>query len=683
MGIGPEAVTRRGTPGKWMAALASALLLCACAATEPESEKNIFSDTPVSFDAFGRWDDDAPGIADTRTTSNGVETTFDNGDAIGVMAYYLPEGATMDATAPNFMYNQKVTYATSTAAGTTGASSEASESTSGASGASAASGSSASGTWAYSPVKYWPVSGKLSFYAYYPFAESTDGSEKVSWHPLGNYDILWGKNETTDKKQTVQFNFSHKLVKLRINLHSGNGISPEITKILIEGADADNVLDNKATLDVRTGEITFSTDGEPSVTLPGTKVYDKYDECVYIKPVSKIKVTVVTAKKEYSPVIVNLPEAVPGKSYLLTFHVDGEVITLESSNSYLLDPSRTDTVFEIPVDRVNTFWSHNDVNKQLSDSDSWTAKIIWSDHNNLVKFFNSESGSLSDTFSGKGDEKIRVVPQGKSGNALIGITTDGGKTYLWSWHLWITDYDPETGKTIELADGALYMDRNLGALTDRPTVPDSPESQSMFDLYYQYGRKDPFPRYSLSGYDGYNNHGKTKIGSIAESVQEPNAFWFTGDSGKHNWANDSNAEIWNKPDWWTESKSLFDPCPPGWCLPIRSQMPSSLHCKFTWSESLKCYMFSDATYPATGGHNYSNFDGSTSKSVNAIHFAGSRTYFWSSSNAEGSEDAFYNGLVISEDLPKEGVPYQISGIEGARAYGLNVRCVKEKAKEGN
>lgn len=177
MGIGPEAVTRRGTPGKWMAALASALLLCACAATEPESEKNIFSDTPVSFDAFGRWDDDASGAADTRTTSNGAETTFDNGDAIGVMAYYLPEGATMDATAPNFMYNQKVTYATSAAAGTTGS---ASESTSGASGTSAASGSSASGTWAYSPLKYWPVSGKLNFYAYWPYAESGDSHITLS-----------------------------------------------------------------------------------------------------------------------------------------------------------------------------------------------------------------------------------------------------------------------------------------------------------------------------------------------------------------------------------------------------------------------------------------------------------------------------------------------------------------------
>lgn len=191
MGIGPEAVTRRGTPGKWMAALAAALLLCACAATEPESEKNIFSDTPVSFDAFGRWDDDASGIADTRTTSNGDETTFDNGDAIGVMAYYLPDGATLGATAPNFMYNQKVTYATSAAAGTTGSTSEAS-------GTSAASGSSAPSAWTYSPVKYWPVSGKLNFYAYWPYAESGDSHITLSPNTAEGLPTLSYTNKNAD-----------------------------------------------------------------------------------------------------------------------------------------------------------------------------------------------------------------------------------------------------------------------------------------------------------------------------------------------------------------------------------------------------------------------------------------------------------------------------------------------------
>lgn len=171
MGIGPKTVTRRGTPGKWMAALASALLLCACAATEPLSEKNIFSDTPVSFDAFGRWDDNASGAADTRTTSNGAETTFDNGDAIGVMAYYIPEGATADATAPNFMYNQKVTYSAS---------------------------SSATGAWTYSPVKYWPVSGKVNFYAYSPYAGSGDKHITLSPNTAVGLPTLSYTNKNAD-----------------------------------------------------------------------------------------------------------------------------------------------------------------------------------------------------------------------------------------------------------------------------------------------------------------------------------------------------------------------------------------------------------------------------------------------------------------------------------------------------
>ena len=70
------------------------------------------------------------------------------------------------------------------------------------------------------------------------------------------------------------------------------------------------------------------------------------------------------------------------------------------------------------------------------------------------------------------------------GNAVIGLFDASGNC-IWSWHIWSVDYDIEaTAQTY--ASGAVFMDRNLGALTTDCTQPSSR------GLYYQWGRKDPF-----------------------------------------------------------------------------------------------------------------------------------------------------------------------------------------------
>ncbi len=79
---------------------------------------------------------------------------------------------------------------------------------------------------------------------------------------------------------------------------------------------------------------------------------------------------------------------------------------------------------------------------------------------------------------------------GAEGNAIVGIRkkSEGSKPveqrdYLWSWHLWITNYNPA-----EL--GQSTMDRNIGAMTT--TDP---------GFYYQWDRKDPFPYWGVPVYD--------------------------------------------------------------------------------------------------------------------------------------------------------------------------------------
>ena len=88
------------------------------------------------------------------------------------------------------------------------------------------------------------------------------------------------------------------------------------------------------------------------------------------------------------------------------------------------------------------------------------------------------------------EKKIIVETADKSGNAVVAAVDESG-TILWSWHLWIVDYDPSASlfTTAPNASGTTwsFMDRNLGALTVERGSFDS------HGLLYQWGRKDPFP----------------------------------------------------------------------------------------------------------------------------------------------------------------------------------------------
>ena len=97
-----------------------------------------------------------------------------------------------------------------------------------------------------------------------------------------------------------------------------------------------------------------------------------------------------------------------------------------------------------------------------------------------------------------GLEPWSVLQQGMSlrtgmtyGNAVIGLLDSRG-VCIWSWHIWSVDYEIEaTAQTY--ASGAVFMDRNLGALATDCT------QAAAKGLYYQWGRKDPFPYPALAG----------------------------------------------------------------------------------------------------------------------------------------------------------------------------------------
>ena len=293
-------------------------------------------------------------------------------------------------------------------------------------------------------------------------------------------------------------------------------------------------------------------------------------------------------------------------------------VRLDESNSYIINPVIRST-YAVPISRINYFWQNEEgagSTHAINESDEWIAEVIWQDQpRQLISFYSYDNDPLAGNFEGKGDAAFYFRPlENAKGNVVIGVrkktpaTSDShyGK-YLWSWHLWLTDYEPddnisswEEGKYVySVTGGAIHryessfwdksylnkyiMDRNLGAYTAVPSA-DPTENARSFGLYYQFGRIAPMPFADTDVYDMYgnvitdfkNNGGinmqtQTLANDIKDAVTKPYVFFTcatTGTDKKWLSHNSYDKNSWNNPVWHTSgTKSLFDPCPPGWCIP--------------------------------------------------------------------------------------------------------------------
>lgn len=302
----------------------------------------------------------------------------------------------------------------------------------------------------------------------------------------------------------------------------------------------------------------------------------------------------------------SFPDWEPGRkiTYMIDVTNKEPVVTVDFggnilSNCYIITPSLTSRQeLKIPVNRVNQFWgdsqydsSPDGSDNRIGPNDKWTVSILWYDALGLVSTPGGQGVQLGkSTGIGVNDYFTVIVPARfkLKGNLLVGIAkgdtppvlVNGGTTNLagapetdpntgrlvakclWSWHVWITDYDPypenlsvqfgdnNSGRYAEVPDGYIWQgsqqsfvqtsswisgtlgvinstgnnvwDGNSRMLMDRPigvrskeymcenisnytgtTQPaagyESGATQHTTRLngngilYYQFGRKDPFP----------------------------------------------------------------------------------------------------------------------------------------------------------------------------------------------
>lgn len=229
------------------------------------------------------------------------------------------------------------------------------------------------------------------------------------------------------------------------------------------------------------------------------------------------------------------------------------IILKESSNTYILPPNPNSNTIAIPVNRPNLAKEVISSIPIIEENEKLVAELVWTDAKGASAGLASDASIAKIEISGNGPEAyLLVTPGSKEGNSVIAVKSKNG-TIKWSWHIWVTQYDPET--TNGNIDGHTFMDRNLGALNRSHFHP------YPIGTYYQWGRFHPFPTkqdendmYNFTPI--YNASGNTitlssvSNANIGQLISQPLAF--------------SDGTYSHGYNLWDKDKTVFDPCPTGW-----------------------------------------------------------------------------------------------------------------------
>ncbi|MDY4020765.1 MAG: fimbrillin family protein [Prevotella sp.] len=306
-----------------------------------------------------------------------------------------------------------------------------------------------------------------------------------------------------------------------------------------------------------------------------------------------------------------LRTATPVTEYDLSAHdVTGKPIRPSSANCYVV---RAGGTYRIPMVMGNTLKdgaknidsrlskSHIDWRGNRVTANNWqvteaqAAKLMWCDGDaGMFSNVHIEKGSAGDAVQ---NYLVFTVDPAKieSCNAVLAATAPdpdaaANTVAVWSWHIWITTNDLiETVKVYEdggskltyqlspIPLGAKAMDENIDARKILVRIRQKESNKTgivvlrqrgltkAYDgVFYQWGRKDPFPPHTISGVsyeDGRKNY-KTAI---------KYSWCFYRYDGS--WCGNYYSDLWSLgrkvvlTRGETSVKSIYDPCPVGFKMP--------------------------------------------------------------------------------------------------------------------
>lgn len=147
------------------------------------------------------------------------------------------------------------------------------------------------------------------------------------------------------------------------------------------------------------------------------------------------------------------------------------------------------------------------------------------------------------------------------GDACVAVVDSDGNI-LWSWLIWAT---PAPGTMTY--NTKTFMDRNLGAID---------VGNCMRGFLYQWGRKDAFSAangklvpYTYSPEYSTVFSYSTGPGTIEEAIANPTVVYKRLNNSNPSWM---DATAYEAKPWQDDVKTIYDPCPIGWRVPVKGDL---------------------------------------------------------------------------------------------------------------
>jgi hypothetical protein len=269
---------------------------------------------------------------------------------------------------------------------------------------------------------------------------------------------------------------------------------------------------------------------------------------------------------------------------------------------------------------------------------------------------------------------VTITAGSNSGNAVI-AAYDASATpvILWSWHIWVTDYNPNTpsnGTTYSYTNTSgvtnVFMDRNLGAT-----------SVATFDvntlgLLYQWGRKDPFV--NADTYNGTTSQSVTgteitmtdgtSTRTIDFVIANP-TIYVARMSNDDNWLYPADAALWGGASYGA-TKTIFDPCPAGWRVPSWNKTSSSA------SPWIGLGTYNASTYWSTNG-----FQWTTTPGIGFWPATGYRNLSSGNLAGAGTLGYYLSAKISCGFMAISSGTVNLASSRSSLPRGSSVRCVQE------
>lgn len=304
------------------------------------------------------------------------------------------------------------------------------------------------------------------------------------------------------------------------------------------------------------------------------------------------------------------------------------------------------------------------------------ADLIWE------ATYDADKNTSRDIIAGKpvySDGEIRFSTGTVQGNAVIALKDPYG-TILWSWHIWVCDEQIGSSQ----GQGQTWMDRNLGALNN------TPRDINNRGMLYQWGRKDPFlpsrVEYIVtefvtpaeanqfntevgegSGVWNYNQPTpKTSIppGNMEYAVRRPTSFltaaegdWFVGSQS-------ILSNLWGETD---TQKTIFDPCPAGYMIPLFDAW-SSVRPQDDWGSSTIDGIMLNGRHWTAGTNDFYPLSGFLQVQGGKLNYTGALGMYWTRLERADDPD-FATRLYLGSNSLLYSVLHKGSG--------CLIRCVKQ------